>query len=130
MITVFLLKWQYMFNISDNALSVLIKFLNKVIFIVTKISKTKEDVTDFTKDFPSSLYTLRKIAGLDKKYFKMYSSCPRCHSINSNLDAKTCKNIQFPANPRASICNANLLKTIKKKDKIESKPLKNFFINQ
>ena len=127
MITVFLLKWQYMFNISDNAISVLIKFLNKIIFIVTKITKTKEDMTDFTRDIPNSLYTLRKLTGLNKKYFKMYSSCPRCHSINSNLDTKTCKNIQFPANPRASICNTNLLKTVKKKDKIESKPLKYFF---
>lgn len=116
-----------MFNISDNALSVLIKFLNKIIFIITKVTKTKEDVTDFTRDIPNSLYTLRKLTGLNKKYFKMYSSYPRCHSINSDLDTKTCKNIQFPANPRASICNANLLKTVKKKDKIESKPLKSFF---
>lgn len=58
MITVFLLKWQYMFNISDNALSVLIKFLNKIIFIITKVTKTKEDVTDFTRDISNSLYTL------------------------------------------------------------------------
>ena len=46
-----------MFNISDNALSVLIKFLNKIIFIVTKITKTKDDMTDFTRDIPNSLYT-------------------------------------------------------------------------
>lgn len=84
-------------------------------------------MTSFTRDIPNSLYTLQKLTGLNKKYFKMYSSCPKCHSINSNLDTKTCKNIQFPANPRASICNTNLLKIVKKKDKIESKPLKSFF---
>lgn len=42
MITVFLLKWQYMFNISDNALSILIKFLNKIInFLLQKSPKQK-----------------------------------------------------------------------------------------
>ena len=91
MITVFLLKWKYMFNISDNALSVLIKFFNKVIFIIIKVTKTKEDMNKFTRDIPNSLYyTLRKLTGLNKKYFKTYTRCPRCHSINSNLHEKTC----------------------------------------
>ena len=40
MITVFLLKWPYIFNISDNALGMLIKIFNKTIFIIIKITKT------------------------------------------------------------------------------------------
>lgn len=127
MVMVFLLKWQYMFNVSDNALSVLIKFLHKFILIIIKVAKTKDDITDFTKNIPTSLYVVRKRVGLSNKCFKMFSSCPTCHSINSNLDTKTCRNIQFPANPNASICNSNLLKTVKKKDRIELKPLKIYF---
>ena len=127
MVMVFLLKWQYMFNVSDNALSVLIKFLHKFILIVIKVAKTKDDITDFTKNIPTSLYVVRKYVGLSNKCFKMFSSCPTCHSINSNLDTKTCRNIQFPANPNASICNSNLLKTVQKKDRIELKPLKIYF---
>ena len=124
MIMVFLLKWQYMFNISDNALSVLIKFLHKFILIIIKLAKTKDDITSFTKDIPTSLYAVRKHAGLNNKSFKMFSSCPICHTINSNLDTKICRNIQFPANPNSSICNSNLLKTVKKKDNIQLKPFK------
>ena len=43
MIMVFLVKWQYMFNISDNTLSVPIKFFNKVIFIIIKITKRSHE---------------------------------------------------------------------------------------
>ena len=53
MVLVFLLKWQYMFNISDNALSVLIKFLHKLILIIIQVAKTKDDITSFTKDIPT-----------------------------------------------------------------------------
>lgn len=116
-----------MFNISDNALSILIKFLHKLIFTIIKVIKTKEDINNFTKDIPTSLYAMQKLARLNKKCFKTYSSCPSCHSIYNNLDTKTCKNIQFPANPNAAFCNSTLLKSVKKKDKIEYKPLKVFF---
>ena len=91
MVLVFLLKWQYMFNISDNALSVLIKFLHKLILIIIQVAKTKDDITNFTKDIPTSLYAVRKHAGLNGKSFKMFSSCPICHTINSNLDTKICR---------------------------------------
>ena len=127
MVTVFLLKWQYMFNISDNAISVLIKFLHKLIFTIIQVTKTKQDITNLTKDIPTSLYAVRKLAGLNKKCFEMFSSCPTCHSINSNLDTKTCKNVPFPANRNANICNSNLLKIVKKKQRTEMKPLKTYF---
>ena len=114
-----------MFNISDNASSVLIKFSIKL-----SLKSPKLETNKFTRDIPSSLYTLRKLTGLNKKYYKAYTSCPMCHSFNSNLNEKICKNIKFPETPGASIHNASLLKIIKKKDKLERKPLKVSFINQ
>ena len=59
-----------MFNISDNALSVLIKFLHKLILIIIEEAKTKDDITSFTKDIPTSLYAVRKHAGLNDKTLK------------------------------------------------------------
>ena len=70
MIMIFLLKWQFMFHISNNAVDMLIKFLHKLFSHLSAVKQNEHSViTDLAKEFPSSLTQMKKIIGIDKKMF-------------------------------------------------------------
>ena len=66
----------------------IINFLHNFILII-KVAKVRDDITDFTKDIPTFLYAVQIHAA---NVLKCFSSCLKCHSINSNLDTKICRN--------------------------------------
>jgi len=115
-----------MYKISDNAMNTLLKFLIKFFYAVVKSVKLIEELNPIVEEFPSSLHSLQKLASLDSKLFTVYSSCPKCHAITSNLGTKFCKQVPFPA--RDSVpCGCNLLKTVKQKEKTVEFPSKLYF---
>ena len=126
-LVVFLLKWQFMYKVSDNAMNALLKFLTKFFVAVVKSVKLLEELNSIIEEFPTSLYSLQKLASLDNKLFNVYSSCPKCHAIYSNLETEVCKKVPFPANDKMEKCECDLLKTIKEKGKTVKVPSKLYF---
>ena len=122
-----MLKWQFMYKISDNAMNPLLKFLVKYFHAVVKSVKSVEELHSLVEEFPSSLYSLRKLASLDNKLFNVYSTCPKCHAIYGNLKTKLCKKVPFPARREVNNCGCKLLKTVKKKGKTAEVPSKLYF---
>ena len=80
-LVVFLLKWHFMYKVSDNAMQSLLKFLMKFFLAVINSVKLVDSIIE---DFPTSLYSLQKLGNLDKNLFTSYSSCPKCHGIYRN----------------------------------------------
>ena len=76
---------------------------------------------------PTSLYVMRKSVKVDKNAFTRFSSCPECHSITRDLNAKYCKNVPFPAHPDGTVCNADLLEYVKNRGETVPQPLKLYF---
>lgn len=69
MTMMFLLKWQFMFHISNNAMDMLIKFLHKLLSHLSTVKENKDSViTNLSKEFPLSITQMKKIIGIDKKH--------------------------------------------------------------
>ena len=96
MIMIFLLKWQFMFHISNNAMDKLIKFLHKLFNYFSALKQNEFSViSDLAKRFPSSLMQIKKITGIDKKELSVAKT-------------KHCKYKPFPAHPNKRLrkpCN-------------------------
>ena len=145
MIMIFLLKWQFMFHISNNAMDKLIKFLHKLFNHFSALKQNEFSViSDLAKRFPSSLTQIKKITGIDNKVFLENIVCCKCHSIYENISqcmekessvAKTkhCKYKPFPAHPNKRLrkpCNQPLLKQVKKANQqLALQPYKTYCYN-
>ena len=78
----FLAYWQRLFNMADNALYFLLKFLSvffKVLFKIVGNEASVESSKVFTTNVPRTLYTLRKILVISKKSFKKFFVRSKCH---------------------------------------------------
>jgi len=117
-----------MFNVSDNAMNVLIKFLRKLVPLIAGVLNSSEKFQAILDEMPTSLYVMRKSVKVDKNNFTKYSSCAECHSINKDLSTNYCKNVPFPAHPNGTVCNTNLLEYVKnRKGESVPQPLKFYF---
>ena len=126
MMAVFLLKWQGMFHISDNALDALIKFLHNV-FNEGKIMKSADSIIILSKLFPKSFLALKKSLKFNAINYMKFAVCSKCHSLYGNLHTEKCKHILYPANSSDTCCGNNLLKTIKKQNEVNLVPIKQYF---
>ena len=120
----FLLMFQSIFRLSDNALDILLKFLSTFFKSLGKISSLPES---FLQSLPSSLYAARKMSGNERDQFERFVSCPNCHSLytlknctvkllDGRIQSKQCSFVQFPSHPQSQhrkSCGANLLKKVK-----------------
>ena len=57
-----------MYRVSDNAINVLLKVLLKTFNAIVKLDRLEEEMHSIVQDFPSSLYSLRKMVNLEKSY--------------------------------------------------------------
>lgn len=124
----FLLMFQTIFRLSDNALDVLLKFLSMFFKTLGKVSQLPEH---FVQSLPSSIYSARKVSGSDNGQFDRYVSCPDCHCLykledcivklcDGQLDSKKCSFVHFPAHTQVQHrkpCDTRLMKKVKRKAK-------------
>lgn len=119
---IFVRLWQIMFNISDAAIKLLLKFVStffKLLATLTSLALIK----NIASQLPPTLYLLRKYLQSDKQSFVKYTICPSCFSLYEYADCisedetgeqtpKRCTYIQFPNHPqrnRRLPCNAALM---------------------
>jgi len=121
MVTIFLLKWQCLYHVTDNALDALVKFLHNFFLLNTKALESMETLVLLSKSFPATLPALKKFCKLDTTSCKKFTVCSKCHSLYSDLTIKYCKHIIFPANPNNLSCGSILLKSIKGQNDTETK---------
>ena len=84
-----------MYKVSDNAMNALLKFLVKFFLAVVKSVKLVEGLNSIIEEFPTSLYSLHKLANLDNKLFNVYSSCPNAMQFTATLTQKFVKRYFF-----------------------------------
>ena len=133
----FLLSWQAVFRITDNALNILFKFFGLLLFKLKAITGSR-DVEALYQHFPTSLFLARKMQLENCNFFK-FVVCPKCHSTYRYDDCiakdgiTKCTYVRFPRHPQKRMrvpCNISLLKSIKtSSEKRISLPLK-VFCNQ
>ena len=105
-ICMFISLWQYVFNITDTAIEILIKFL-KVIFNMLSINI--HSLRDIPIMFPSSLYMFHNYLGYERDCYTKYVVCTKCYQLYGLEDAqmmirgkrysRKCSNILFPDHP-------------------------------
>lgn len=106
----FLFMWQYLFRISDNAISVLLAFIAKFFSILSGYLQL-ETLSELGRAFPNTLYRAKKALGHIHEGFKRYVSCPACHKLylvenclvdhNGSKEPLTCSFKQYPRHKQA-----------------------------
>ena len=106
----FIMVWQFLFNVSDAGIAVLIVFLH-----VLKLFHTvagNDTTATWLVGFPSNLQNVRDaVIGTGIK-FQDYVVCAKCHTlydlekcierVGSRTVSKLCKYVPFPNHPTAS----------------------------
>ena len=117
----FMLLWQANCKLSNNGLEWLLRFLFQFLHLLG-VTCNCEYLVEFCAMFPTSLYVLRKIVGLDRDDFVKYVVCPTCSSlhepgnctqrIGDRIVAKCCTNKAFKKGNRAKECGTKLAKRV------------------
>ena len=76
----FILTWQAMYKISDNAILVLIKFLKAFLKYIAELCEFQA-LVDFARTIPETMYMIQKVLWLEKDNFEKYAVCPKCKSL-------------------------------------------------
>ena len=102
-ICLFLLFWTARFQISDNALELMLRFLNILFTVCQHYAPWFGGVVMF---LPTSVYFLHKRLGLGRDRYTKYVVCPNCHSLYNFSDCfstlgsrripKKCSHRPFP----------------------------------
>ncbi|XP_070564970.1 uncharacterized protein [Ptychodera flava] len=122
----FILLWQKIYNVSDRGIQRLVTFLKLLLATIAMVFKV-DSLVNFSKNLPSTLYTIRKFLRLNRDDFTQYVVCVTCHSIyhfeNCYKTLSTgkkvslkCSHIEFPQHPHRSKrrpCGEALLKKVK-----------------
>lgn len=122
----FLLKFQFVFKISDTAIAMLLRFFNYMIKVIGNsfnIPVLQGIVT------PLSIRGCHSLLGSNQMLFKEYVVCPTCHMLyfdpqlstlvegtTMNRKSALCKYVKFPNHPQLRLrspCNTTLMNTIK-----------------
>lgn len=119
---IFLCMWSSFCALSDNALDILLAFLEAVFASMGTLFPV---LASFAVLFPKSLHLLRKQLGMDQDKFIKYVVCPKCHSLYMFDDcydtvrgkrvSKKCSYVQYPHHRqhfRRTKCNEPLLKEV------------------
>ena len=119
---IFIAVWQYYFNLSDNSIEILLKFMKA---FMTVLSEQCNVLKDFALSMPASLYTLNNFLGRNEQSFTKYVVCIRCYKLYSQEESyyllrgektsKKCTNVLFPNHPQKQFrkkCGQPLLREI------------------
>lgn len=115
----FILLWQSVCKLSDNGLEWLLQFLFQFLKVLSDLSGG-EYLAELVTIIPSSLYLLRKFAGLDRDSFIKYAVCPKCSKLYDMKDCtetdqrvqRVVKHCNFKRFPRSATCGAPLAKKV------------------
>ena len=77
---VFISFWQFAYNISNNAINALLRFMKFFVHCLG-VAFNNEALTNTSNVIPIGLKTVHKILGVDNDLFVQYVSCSRCHSV-------------------------------------------------
>ena len=121
----FLLLWKSIFHISNNALSVLLKFLKYIIWVFGN-AFTDSRLHNIASKLPSSSNAAYQFLQIPDDSFIKYVVCPRCDSIYEFKDCiitlsrskqgKNCWHVPYPNHPhhsRRKSCDAQLLRKVR-----------------
>ena len=110
----FILMWQFLFNVSDAGVSLLILFLYHLIKMFHSISPNNA-TEPWLKEFPTNLQSVRHavVGGGIRFLTYMYVVCPKCHALydfencfitvgSRRIPNKCTYYIQYPNHPMAS----------------------------
>lgn len=123
-LVIFICMWQSVYNISSNAIQVLLKFLSVFFKILGGLSTGLAG--SIASLMPSSTYLLQKYLMLREEEFVSFVICPSCFSLYVLDDCfevdslgdrvpRRCSFVQFPEHPQANRqirCNSPLLKKV------------------
>ena len=118
---IFLTSWQFIFNISNNAMDVLISFWHKFLFLLAEFTGSRK-LRNLINWLPSTYNETLKVLGLDCEAYIVYVLCPKCNLVYNYDDcvqtnfgrkqSKKCVFVNFPRHPqrkRRDPCNTTLL---------------------
>ena len=111
-VLLFLLLWQFLFNLSDAGLSAIIIFIHHLLKLIHSLTNNQL-IAEWIASFPLTIYRVHnEIFGNDIKFIE-YVICSKCHSLydpekciitsGSNRSSRTCEFIQFPNHPHKSV---------------------------
>ena len=120
--------WQFVFNISNAAITNLLQFL-KYFLLVVGLAFWCGQMQHMGDNFLVTIHSLWHLINLQEDDFVAYVVCPKCDSIynyndffeirhNGLKESKFCSHVSFPSHPqrsRGKVCGATLLKKIKTK---------------
>ena len=134
-IITFLLSWQAVFRIPDNAMNILFRFFKMLISKLCIIA-SNEELNILHQHFPNSLTVAQKFQSMDHITFKEFIVCQKCCSTYKYEECfgtqgiDTCTYVKFPRHPQKRMkkpCGSPLVKMIKTfSDKKKSIPIKIF----
>ena len=112
-ICLFLLFWTARFQISDNALELMLRFFNTLFTVCQRYAPWFGGVVMF---LPTSIYFLRKRLGLGLDRSK-YVVCPNCHSLynvsSHAISFNVARSFATPSSSSALFKNTHLFKNIR-----------------
>lgn len=126
----FILIWQSLYRISNNAINVLFKFLYAFFNMVILMGTSNEhDLQDIVSKFPQSITGAKQLLWEGKNVNIIeFIVCPKCHSVYSYDDcviiragkeeSKLCSHVAYPKHRRQKkrkACGTVLLKKVKLK---------------
>ena len=121
----FLLYWQVVYKVSNNALTSLLRFLKYFVYMVGRAFGSPH-LEEFSRQVPISLKDAYSRCGIASREFIEYVVCPCCHSVYEYEDciqsvggetiSKCCRHVSYPNHPQPSRrqqCGAILLKKVR-----------------
>lgn len=118
---IFLISWQFAFNISNAAISSLINIFHKFIYTLIEFSPC-EKLRGLLNRFPASYNQTLKVLDLDRRMYTVYVLCPKCNFVYDYQNcieyhfgrkkSKVCNFVSFPNHPHRTQripCNVPLL---------------------
>ena len=136
----FLLKFQIIYKISDNAISMLLRFFKHLIKIIGNTFRIQALQNVYT---PISIHGCHSLVGIAHQSYKEYVICSTCHMLfdpkisqlvegtTRNKKSVSCKYIQYPHHTQLRFrapCNTVLMNKVKKRgNRIEFRARKTYF---
>ena len=136
-IYMFLMIWQAAYQISNTALSSMIRFLKYMLLLLGRAYQCRA-LSLSVNDLPKSLPTVYHMLNLDKDAFTVYIVCPKCDSLyeyrdcikvlsDGTKESARCCHVTMPNHPhrsRRSPCGATLMKKQRTKKGMNIIPIK------
>ena len=107
----FLLYWQVVYKVSNNALTSLLRFLKYFVCMVGRAFGSPH-LEEFSRQVPISLKDAYSRCGIASREFIEYVVCPCCHSVYEYEDciqsvggetiSKCCRHVSYPNHPQPS----------------------------